>query len=205
MNITNDLLDRYSRNLCSPGERALVEAWLDSTHDETFHLTELELQSMDSEVWDKLNQGMHSKKDVPMYRTFLRYAAGVALAAGLVSASFWSGYSMRPKALTGTAVKDSHTASTIDNMLYLSNNPGISKRVSANSCELRFQGVLRVYNNSPSPKLVTCGGKTLSASPGKATYYLNTKLHGFREINMQSGEMLFYENQLKKSSISICV
>lgn len=205
MNVTNELLDRYSRNLCTPAERELVESWLDSVHEEAPQLTASELQALDSEVWIGLAKGVKSGKGLPLPRTLLRYAAGIALATGLLSGSFWAGSNSGPQTIAKTSVKDEHPAPSKDNMLYFSNIPGTSKKVAASSCELSFEGVLRVYNSSPSPKLVTCDGKTLSASPGKVTYYLNTKTKGFRQIDFRSGEMLFYENQLRKSTFSICV
>ncbi|WP_200978206.1 hypothetical protein [Echinicola sp. 20G] len=205
MKITPEILKRYIQDKCTSHEQKEIEAWLKSGEDEEWFLGPIELKNMSTEVWNGLSQQIQTNRSMQLKRTIHRYAAGVSIAACFAIVSFMAGFNIGTFPFTTNLTTEASTDTALDDLLYLSGSPRKFKKISAEICELSFNGVLRVYNNSHRPKHLICEGQTVTLPPGKVSYFLNTKIKGFRKISFQSGEMLFYDNNIQKSPISICV
>ncbi|QDH81337.1 hypothetical protein FKX85_20810 [Echinicola soli] len=201
MKITPELFEKYLAGQCSRKEEPLVEQWLNNDSQELPPVSKALTSTMSASIWNRLdkNKKSRSTQDISLHQRIIRYAAVACFVLG----SFYLGYLVKPE--TPPNSYQQVMAQAIDEMLYLSSSPESIKKISADKCELVFYGVVRIYNNSHVPKQVVCEGKTLTVSPGKVSYYLNTKTQGFRKITIRSGELLFYDKQLKNSPISICV
>lgn len=203
MKITPELLERYQLGHCTPEEKMEVEQWLDATEYEPSQIPHDITKDMAGSVWKSLAEKMvNSPSKETLFKQLRLYAAAACIAIGF----FGLGYFRASTIL----ISDSLTAtmevtSMSDELLYLSSHPDNIKKIAADKFEVEFDGILRLYNNSRETKEIVCVGETLMVPPGQVSFFMNTKTKGLHKVNFKTGELLFYDDNIKKSPIRICV
>lgn len=166
MKINKTLLKRYFDGTCSEDERNEVEAWLASdVHDEPLVLDEVTKDYYKSLMWQNLSADVgfnDSIQEIPLYKRLSRYAAVTFLILMVFVAGRLSVHSGYANPLTAEESKK---------LLYINGENGAYAQIEGNTFTLQFDGVLKLYNGSPTTKIVTCGIKAFELQPFQ-TYFL---------------------------------
>lgn len=167
MHITRELLIRYCQRLCTSGERATVEQWLqEAEHDMVAGEKPENEALLKSEMWLAIQQGINNKKKSVVFRRRLLYSVAACIAA-LIALTWWE-----PLLLSNTTVlknDGSTTKTVIINQMEISVPAGsmcrIKTSINGTSASIKFCGAVSVLNKSESLTLsvfaegMQCEGK----------------------------------------------
>ena len=200
MKVTADLIKKYHLGLCSSEEASAVEQWLNSESEEDSTLAEKELDEMASNVWNVLSPRLHSQSTlvVPMYKKVTSYVAFACLAIG-----FCAGYFLAPSPSTPASEGVAKTLVTSEGPLYISSYRGKSQKITADHCEVKFEGQLQLMNTSSYQKFVTCKGKTFTLQPKRDYLLINpTVKEPYLRTNIPKEYDIFWSQE---TSFQVCI
>ncbi|MEO1097820.1 MAG: hypothetical protein AAFX57_08695 [Bacteroidota bacterium] len=191
MKITKELLKRHGMGLCTTEERKAVEEWFDRLEGPMMSTRSFqEIEENKKETWNKLSKmvpeldghvATDRLKSIPLYRKVTRYVA----AACIIFIAFFGGrYS------TGTVNASPVPEDPTADHLFIFGYKDAVGNLPGNNFKIKFDGSLRLYNNSVAPKRINVGDTSFMLTPRKSHYLIG---------NSQNPELIV-EDRYKISS-----
>ncbi|MEM6737791.1 MAG: hypothetical protein AAF620_17155 [Bacteroidota bacterium] len=173
MKIDKELLRRYGSGLCSEEERKAIEEWLKIVDDpstrfksfkgieESKKNTLLKLSGLVPQLESYISSS--NTRVVPLHRSVARYAA----AACILLVTFLGGRFSAGTANANPAPEDL----TADHLFFNGSN-GANGSFSGDSFKVQFDGIVKLYNNGFSTKIIQVGDTSFILESHKH-YYLS--------------------------------
>ena len=169
MKVTKELLERHGMGLCTKEEKKAVKEWFESLENPSAQDQAKVSQQINRErLWGRVTEIIPALKNggapvIPMYQKITRYAA----AACIIFAAFFCG---RFSANTVNA-NPVPTDPTSEHLFY-SGSYGAIGNLPGSTFKIDFEGAIRLFNNSKSPKTIQVGDTSLILPPHQHFYLM---------------------------------
>ncbi|MEM6526142.1 MAG: hypothetical protein AAF693_20265 [Bacteroidota bacterium] len=175
MKITKELLKRHGMGLCTTEEKKAVEEWFDRLEGPMMSTRSFqEIEENKKETWNKLSKmvpeldghvATDRLKSIPLYYKVTRYVA----AACIIFIAFFGGrYS------TGTVNANPAPKDPTADHIYIFGAKGAVGNLPGNQFMIEFDGAIKLYNNSISPKNIIVGDTSFMITSRKDFYLVGS-------------------------------
>ncbi|MEM0940245.1 MAG: hypothetical protein AAF600_14060 [Bacteroidota bacterium] len=164
MNISNDLLNKYAKGLCSEGEKILVEKWMKSGTSPDEGLFADQFDPHKKSVWSLIKSNILQESDpFSPFKNIVRYAA----AACILLLTFFGG-----RFSVNTANANPIVNKLLENHLYIFGGDGGQGNLPGENFKIVFKGTIKLYNSSLDAKSIQVGDTSFILRPYQ-DYYLS--------------------------------
>lgn len=205
MQITSQLLQKYSEGKCSDAEKRAIEQWLQSNTvaDDIIKKQTIPDQT-ESKIWNNIQKSksqLDSPKRVSMdlYSKVARYAA-----AACVAIMIYLTGALLPTPFDNETKRDLVEISpSIDKgSIYVSRLLKKSKRYSADNYIVNFRGAIRIYSTEKDQKTIVCNGEPFILQPHKYYFLIETRKGGIQILDEEPGELDHFASL--KTTFQLC-
>ncbi|MEM9392099.1 MAG: hypothetical protein AAGA02_16595 [Bacteroidota bacterium] len=172
MKITKKLLERHGLGLCTDEEKKAIEQWFDTLDDPSLDLKIEGKPEFEKEyTWSKMTQAIPQLEDrmnlgkakqIQFVKNMMRYAAAACFVIGV----FFVG-----RVSVGTAYAIEPKDPTADHLFIFGYKDAIGN-LPGNNFKIKFDGSLRLYNNSVAPKRINVGDTSFMLTSRKSHYLI---------------------------------
>lgn len=181
MQISEELLLKYTAGKCTMAECVLVENWLNTVSEEEInqfvHLFEPSRDKILKRIHDDIDE--NSVRNTWYHDNIIKVGIAICFAITFYGAgAFFTYY--------GTKVPSTEIAQMElpqETAIYISTISGKPQKISAEKYDVFFEGSVRLYIVAQTEQVVTCNGKEITLRPNKAVYLMSSPSEGFFEIN----------------------
>ena len=195
MEISRELIKKYANGACNAEERKAVEDWLalDEGYDNDQY----------KELFESRKDSIREKLDMqlwPNQTKFWRYtkkALRYSAAACILVATFLGG-----RVSASSASSNPAPPAIYKTGLHISGVSGAYDKLDGNHFKIRFNGTLRLYNNSGQKQKLLVGDSTFILTPG-ISYFLSGNTKKADLSDYIAHDEFLDESDIKPSDFSI--
>lgn len=204
--ISNELLQKYAENTCSPQEKLAVEHWYNvcSAEKSSKIVSESQISAAHDDIWKKINDSIEQPKRFSY--TFLKVAAAILITVGV---SFGIYQSSRQDSVAQSTSATNFVSGKVKAEIFTTSN---RKMVDSNS---KVAAILAEFEVGQAVTIRTDIGEEFHANlPDGSEIWLNSNseivVHGaynnrYRDINLQKGEAYFKVAKNKQKPFRVFV